>query len=166
MFREIRRIRQKMTEEEAIAILKNGTVGTLALLGDEGYPYSVPINYVYHDHKLYFHSALQGHKIDAIRKYNKASFSVIAKDDVVPEKYTTYFTSAICFGKIRILENMEEVRKTAEFLAIKYHPHGTQQDHDDEINRFWNKFYMIELAIEHLSAKQAIELVPKKKIEM
>ena len=162
MFREIRRIRQKMTEADAIAILKNGTVGTLALLGDNGYPYSLPINYVYHDHKLYFHSATVGHKIDAIRNYNKASFSVIAKDEIVPNEFTTYFVSAICFGKIRILEDVQEVRKTIELLGSKYYPTGTQQELDAEINRFWNKFYMIEFAIEHLSAKQAIELVPKK----
>ena len=162
MFRKIRRIRQTMSEEEGIEILKNGTVGVLALLGDDGYPYSVPINYVYHDHKLYFHSAVSGHKIDAIQKYNKASFCVIAKDDVVPEKYTTFFTSAICFGKIRILENLDEVRKTIELLAIKYHPTDSVQGREYEINRFWNKFVMIELEIEHLSAKRAIELVPKK----
>lgn len=162
MFREIRRIRQKMTEEEGIQILKDGTVGTLALLGDMGYPYSVPINYVYHDHKLYFHSALSGHKIDAIRNYDKASFSVIAKDDVIPERYTTYFKSAICFGKIRILDNLEEVKKTIELLAIKYHPTDSVQGREAEIQRFWNKFVMIEFEIEHLSAKQAIELVPKK----
>ncbi len=161
MFRKIRRVRQTMSDEKAIAILKNGSVGVLALLGDEGYPYSVPINYVYHEHKLYFHSAVAGHKIDAIRKYNKASFCVIAKDDVIPEKYTTFFKSAICFGKIRILEDLNEVRRTIELLAIKYHPTDSLEGREHEINRFWNKFVMIELDIEHLSAKQAIELVPK-----
>lgn len=161
MFRKIRRVRQTMSEEEAIEILKNGSVGVLALLGDAGYPYSVPINYVYHEHKLYFHSAVAGHKIDAIQNYNKASFCVIAKDDIVPEKYTTFFTSAICFGKIRILEDLDEIRKTIELLAIKYHPTDTLEGREDEINRFWQKFVMIELEIEHLSAKQAIELVPK-----
>ena len=96
-FREMRRKRQQLAEEE-IAILEKATTGTLALLGDNDYPYAVPISYVYHDGKLYFHSALTGHKVDAIRKCDKASFCVIEKDDVQPEKYTTFFRSVIAFG--------------------------------------------------------------------
>ena len=90
----MRRKRQQLAEEE-IAILEKATTGTLALLGDNDYPYAVPISYVYHDGKLYFHSALTGHKVDAIRKCDKASFCVIEKDDVQPEKYTTFFRSVI-----------------------------------------------------------------------
>ena len=71
-FREMRRKRQQLAEEESIAILEKATAGTLALLGDNDYPYAVPISYVYHDGKLYFHSALAGHKVDAIRKCDKA----------------------------------------------------------------------------------------------
>ena len=67
-FRQMRRKRQQLAEEESIAILEKATAGTLALLGDNDYPYAVPISYVYHDGKLYFHSALAGHKVDAIRK--------------------------------------------------------------------------------------------------
>ena len=78
---------------------------SLALLGDNDYPYAVPISYVYHDGKLYFHSALAGHKVDAILKCDKASFCVIEKDDVQPEKYTTFFRSVIAFGRIHIIED-------------------------------------------------------------
>ena len=76
-FREMRRKRQQLSEEESISILRKSTAGTLALLGDNDYPYAVPISYVYADGRLYFHSALNGHKVDAIRKYDKASFCVI-----------------------------------------------------------------------------------------
>ena len=100
-FREMRRKRQQLSEEESIGILQKATSGTLALLGDGGYPYAVPISYVYHERKLYFHSALAGHKVDAIRKCDKASFCVIEKDDVQPEKYTTFFRSVIAFGRIQ-----------------------------------------------------------------
>ena len=92
-FREMRRKRQQLAEEESIAILEKATAGTLALLGDNDYPYAVPISYVYHEGKLYFHSALAGHKVDAIHKCDKASFCVIEKDDIQPEKYTTFFRS-------------------------------------------------------------------------
>lgn len=56
-FREMRRKRQLLSEEESIAILQKATAGTLALLGDNDYPYAVPISYVYHEGKLYYHSA-------------------------------------------------------------------------------------------------------------
>ena len=81
-FRQMRRKRQQLSNEESIAILEKATAGTLALLGDDDYPYAVPISYVYHKGKLYFHSALAGHKVDAIRKCDKASFCVIDQDDV------------------------------------------------------------------------------------
>ena len=81
-FREMRRKRQQLAEEESIGILQKATSGTLALMGDNDYPYAVPISYVYYEGKLYFHSALTGHKVDAIRKCDKASFCVIEKDDV------------------------------------------------------------------------------------
>lgn len=76
-FRDMRRKRQQLSNEESIAILEKATAGTLALLGDDDYPYAVPISYVYHEGKLYFHSALSGHKVDAIRKCEKASFCVM-----------------------------------------------------------------------------------------
>ena len=76
-FREMRRKRQQLSNDESIAILEKATAGTLALLGDDDYPYAVPISYVYHEGKLFFHSALAGHKVDAIRKYEKASFCVM-----------------------------------------------------------------------------------------
>ena len=76
MFRQMRRKCQQLAEEESTAILQKATAGTLALLGDNDYPYAVPISYVYHEGKLYFHSALAGHKVDAIRKCDKASFCI------------------------------------------------------------------------------------------
>ena len=94
-FREMRRKRQQLSNEESVAILEKATAGTLALLGDGDYPYAVPISYVYHEGKLFFHSALAGHKVDAIRKCEKASFCVIEQDDVQPKKYTTFFRSVI-----------------------------------------------------------------------
>ena len=120
MFREMRRFKQLLPQETAVEILNRNTGGTLALLGDEDYPYAVPISYVYADGKLYFHSAKSGHKIDAIKKHEKASFCVIDKDEIVPEKYTTYFRSVIAFGKVRLVEDAEEMRRVATVLAMKY----------------------------------------------
>ena len=122
MFKEMSRKKQILSNKENIEILEKGTSGVLALLGDNEYPYAVPISYVYENSKVYFHSAKAGHKIDAIRKCSKASFCVISQDEIVPEEYTTYFRSVIVFGKIRILEDKNEIRETIEKLAIKYYP--------------------------------------------
>ena len=104
MFREMRRKRQLLSREDSVRILQEGTSGVLALLGDEEYPYAVPLSYVYQEDKIYFHCARSGHKLDAVKRHAKASFCVVGQDQVVPEKYTTYFLSVVAFGKVRILE--------------------------------------------------------------
>lgn len=157
MFREMRRKNQLLTDEECIEILNSSTSGTLALLGDNDYPYSVPISYVYNDGKLYFHSALTGHKIDAVNRYNKASFCVIAQDKVVPEKYTTYFRSVIAFGKIRVIDNDAEKLRAIEILAEKYSPQ-LAEGRKKEIEDNFSRMCMIELDIEHMTGKEAKEL--------
>ena len=110
IFREMRQKKQELSRQEIADILHKGTSGVLALLGDNDYPYAVPISYVYDDGKIYFHGAKNGHKIDAIQRTAKASFCVIDKDLVVPEEYTNYFRSVIAFGQIRIIEGDLEKR--------------------------------------------------------
>ena len=157
-FRAMRRKRQQLSEEESVAILKKATAGTLALLGDNDYPYAVPLSYVYQEGRIYFHSALDGHKVDAIRKCDKASFCVIEQDDVQPEKYTTFFRSVIAFGRIRIIEDEHEKLETARMLGNRYNP-----NHDEalqkEIEGGLSRMLMIRFDIEHLTGKEAIELV-------
>lgn len=161
MFREMRRIKQLLSKEEAIKIIEKGTSGVLALLGDDDYPYAVPLSYVYCDSKIYFHSAKSGHKIDAIIKSEKASFCVIDTDNVMPEEYTTYFRSAIAFGKIRIIEDENEKRSAIEKLAEKYTP-TNEEGRLKEIEKEYSILCMIEFNIEHMTGKEAIELVRAK----
>ena len=159
-FRQMRRKRQQLTQEESIAILQKATAGTLALLGDDGYPYAVPISYVYNEGKIYFHSALNGHKVDAIRKYDKASFCVIEKDDVQPEKYTTFFRSVIAFGRIHIVEDEKEKLEIVRMLGNRYNPN--QDDAlQKEIESGLSRLLAIRFDIEHLTGKEAIELVKR-----
>ena len=151
-FREMRRKRQLLSDEESIGILKNATAGTLALLGDN------PISYVYHERKLYFHSALAGHKVDAIRNCDKASFCVIDKDDVQPEKYTTFFRSVIAFGRIHIIGDDTEKLAMARMLGNRYNPNN-DESLQKEIESGLSRMLMICFDIEHLTGKEAIELV-------
>lgn len=156
MFREMRRINQLLDDEETEEILQSCTSGTLALAGDDGYPYAVPMSYVYDNGKIYFHSAVSGHKLDAVKRCNKASFCVIADDDVLPEKFTTVFRSVIAFGKIRVIEDDTEKRDTAVLLADKYSPNLTAE-RDKEIADGFNRMLMLELDIEHMTGKEGIE---------
>ena len=158
MFREMRRKNQMLSEAESIRILEQGSSGVLALLGERGYPYAVPLSYIYHDHKIFFHAANSGQKIDAIRGCEKASFCVIEQEHIVPEEYTTYFRSVIVFGKIRIIENEDEKREEIERLALKYHPRDSQTGRSRMIEKSWESFCMLELSTEHISGKEAIEL--------
>lgn len=151
MFREMRRKKQKLSKEECDRILYNGTSGVLALHGDDGYPYAVPVSYVYNGEKLLFHSAKNGHKIDAILKNAAASFCVIDQDQIVPEEYTTYFRSIIASGRIRILEDDTEKRSAIEKLAVKYAPDDTVENRDKAIEREWKPLCMMEMEIEHLT---------------
>lgn len=162
IFREMRQKKQELSRQEIADILHKGTSGVLALLGDNDYPYAVPISYVYDDGKIYFHSAKSGHKIDAIQRTEKASFCVIDKDLVVPEEYTTYFRSVIAFGQIRIIEGDLEKRAAIEKLAIKYAPEDTAASRDHAINRGWKPLCMLEMTIDHITGKEAIGLVKEK----
>ena len=162
VFREMRRKKQVLSQKEVEGILHKGTSGVLALLGDNDYPYAVPISYVYDDGKVYFHSAKSGHKIDAIQRTAKASFCVIDEDLVVPEEYTTYFRSVIAFGKIRVIEDDREKRAAIEKLAIKYAPEDTAANRDDAISRGGNLICMLEMKIDHITGKEAIGLVKEK----
>lgn len=162
MFREMRRKKQALTAQETVAVLTGGTSGVLALSGDGGYPYAVPLSYVYQDGHIYFHCARAGHKLDAIRQDPKASFCVIDRDEIVPEEYTSHFRSAIAFGTIRIMEDEQEKRQAIEALALKYAPGDTTEGRRAAIDKDWAPLCMLDMTVEHLSGKEAIELVRAK----
>ena len=162
MFHKMRRTAQQLTYEEAEAVLLRCSAGVLALTGDKAFPYAVPLSYVYDGEHIYFHSATEGHKIDAIQRNPNASFAVIDQDEVIPEKYTTAYRSVIVFGSIRIIEDEGEKRSAVRKLAVKYAPDNTEQQHAAEIDGAWSRFCMLEMSIAHMTGKQGIELVAKK----
>lgn len=130
----------------------------LAVLGDSGYPYAVPLSYVYAEGRLYFHCAKTGHKLDSIAREPRVSFCVVDQDQIVPEEYTTYFRSVIVFGRASVIDDDEGRRKAAELLAQKYCPEETAEGVAAEIDRFWRTLCLVELVPEHISGKEAIEL--------
>ncbi|MFA6767055.1 MAG: pyridoxamine 5'-phosphate oxidase family protein [Parabacteroides sp.] len=157
MFREMRRIKQLLSIQDSIAVLSKMTSGILAVSGDDDYPYAVPLSYVYHDNKIYFHCALEGHKIDSINRNSKVSFCVIEKDEIIPDSFTTHYRSVIAFCKARIVETSEEKMKATRLLAEKYSP-NREEGLQHEIEKAYHRMCIIVLDIEHLTGKEAIEL--------
>ena len=162
MFREMRRKNQRLTKAECVEILNRNTSGVLAVLGDEGYPYSVPMSYIYDGNAVYFHCAKSGHKLDAIRQCDKVSFCVIDKDEVVPQKYTTYYRSVILFGRASILDDDEQILSAIEKLAIKYYPTDSRENRDATIKREFARFCIVKVEIDNMTGKQAIKLIKSK----
>jgi nitroimidazol reductase NimA-like FMN-containing flavoprotein (pyridoxamine 5'-phosphate oxidase superfamily) len=146
--------------DETEAVLARCTNGILACSGDDDYPYAVPLNYVYADGRIYFHSAKDGHKIDAITRSSKVSFAVVDEDTIVSEEFTSYFRSAVAFGKARIAESDE---RTAAFraLAEKYSGDQPEEIKSKEISDC-TAALIVAIDIEHVTGKEATELLRKK----
>ncbi|MGL5207486.1 MAG: pyridoxamine 5'-phosphate oxidase family protein [Acidaminococcaceae bacterium] len=161
MFRKMRRSRQLLSMEDTAVVMNRCTNGILACSGDDDYPYAVPLSYVYFNGKIYFHSAKAGHKIDAITKYSKVSFTVIDEDTIVSEKYTTYFRSVIVFGKARIVEGDEWLKAFAA-LVEKYSGDQPEEAKHKEIAGCMQS-YIIAIDVEHITGKEAIEYVNAKR---
>lgn len=161
MFRSMRRTKCELKKETAEKILREGLYGVLALAGDDDYSYAVPINYAVAGGKIYFHCAKTGHKIDAIKRNDRVSFCVVDRHEVVPEKFTSYYTSAIAFGKIKIVEDNEDPEKIRglELLADKYSPNESAEHRAQEIYGKLNALVVLVLEIEHITGKAAREIV-------
>ena len=158
MFRPMRRSAQALDGGACVEILERGTSGVLALAGDGGWPYAVPLSYAFDGDRLYFHCAREGHKLDAIRREARASFCVVDRDDVKPAEYTSYFRSVIIFGRVRVLEDEAQMRAAIELLARRYFPEDSAENRRRAIEREWAGLCMLEMDIEHMSGKEAKEL--------
>lgn len=157
MFRVMRREKQQLPESEALDILKNSTTCTLALSGDNGYTYSLPINYAYIYGNIYFHCAKQGHKIDAIRQNNKISLSIIANDEIISEKFTDKYKSVIVFGDAQILEDENEIKSVCKVLAKKLCPDESIQNIIEETEKFKNQTAVVKIVPRHITGKEGLE---------
>ena len=159
MFRDIRRFKQALEKDECEKILKEASSGILAVSGDDGYPYTVPMSYFYEDGKIYFHSAKSGHKIDAIRSNPKVSFCVVTVDEPQPEKFSGDFRSVVAFGKARIIEDDKEKWQIMDIITKKYAPLASQTDVDAKIDVRFKAVSIIVMDIEHISGKESMDLV-------
>ena len=120
MFKEMRRTDRKLTEQESVQILYDNQYGVLSTVSMDGYPYGVPISYVYKDGKIYFHGTnADGLKKENIEHNSKACFTVVGKTEILPSKFSTKYESVIAFGKIKVSENTQDILRK---LLQKYSP--------------------------------------------
>ena len=154
----MRRARQELARAEAEDILRRGSTGVLAVNGDGGYPYAVPLNYVYRDGKIYFHCAKAGHKFDALLRDDRVSFCVVDRDQVVPDEFATYYKSAVAFGRARLLQG-EAATQAVYDLGYKYNPDPAKVQ--AEVDKDAAHAACFEITVEHLTGKQAKGLLPK-----
>ena len=153
MFREMRRFKQQISNEECIEILTNEKRGVLSLIGDDEYPYGLPLNHYYdeNDNCLYFHGAKEGHKIDAIKNNNKASFCVYEKGIKKENHWSVNVRSVIVFGKMHIIDDLEKCKEIARNIWWKF---GTdEKELEEEVNHSANRVMCLKLEIEHITGK-------------
>ena len=154
MFRKMRSAENALPEKEVIEMLETQPHGTLALAGDEDYPYSVPVSYAYKDGKIYFHGAAEGHKLDAIARQEKVSFSVIQQDHIIPEDYNTLYRSVIVFGRARVLSG-DEKKEALVAILQKYSPVHIEGGLK-YIESSWEEVTAVEIRIEHMTGKKGL----------
>ncbi|MBR2122363.1 MAG: pyridoxamine 5'-phosphate oxidase family protein [Lachnospiraceae bacterium] len=153
MFRKMLRYRQELDRETCIRILKEEKRGILSLLGDDDYPYGVPVNHYYDetDGSLYFHSGMKGHKIDAMKRHDKASFCVYDSGFLKEGDWALNISSVIVFGRIEFIEDPDEAVRICRLLSYKF----TNDNNyiEDEIRRSADHTLVFALRPEHMSGK-------------
>lgn len=153
MFRDIARFKQKISEAECIEILKTEKRGVLSVLGDEGYPYGMPLNHFYNedDGKLYFHSGNRGHKLDALRRCDKASFCVYDSGFCKEGDWALNIKSVIVFGRVKFIEDKERIFDISRRLSYKFTTDEAYINY--EIEKSGARTAMFALTPEHMTGK-------------
>ncbi len=151
--REMQHIKRKLSDEKTMELLKSGEHGILALNGDDGYPYAVPITYSVFDGFIYFHSGNHGYKIDILKKNTKACFSVILNVEVLPSKFSAAFESVIVTGDISFVEDKEEKMRALEFLLDQFSPDHKEAGMKFAHGPFGEKTAVFKMKIKEISGK-------------
>jgi len=152
MFREIRLKDRVVNAEKTIEIITKGSYGVLSTIGEDGYPYGVPLNYTYYDNCICFHCAQEGLKLDNINFNNKVSFCVVTKSDVLGNEFDTDYESAIAFGKANVVADDSEKKNILLSVLNKYSADYLKAG-NNYMKKYWDETKVIKIKIEHLSGK-------------
>ena len=153
MFREMLRKKQALSEEDCITVLKTQKRGVLAVLGDEDYPYALPINHYYNDEDghIYFHGAKFGHRVDAVKRHDKVSFCVYDEGYRREDEWALNIKSVIVFGRLVPVEDEDKMIDLCRRLSRKFT--DDESYIENEIKRAGFRTLMYELIPEHMSGK-------------
>lgn len=157
MFRPIRKKKNEINTNAAESLLECSRRGILAVNGDDGYPYAIPVNYLYDrdSRKIYFHGARAGHKVDALRACDKVCFTVYGNETIREEAWAPFVQSVVVFGRCHLLEAGERAEVLLKQFAMKYYP--DEKLADEEIARAGKAAQLFEIEIEHISGKEVQE---------
>lgn len=158
MFRPMRRKKKEISMEAAKELLRNERRGVFAVNGDGGYPYAVPVNYIYDEaaNRIYFHGAGAGHKFEALQKDDKVCFTVYGNERIDErEAWAPYIQSTVVFGRCRVLDDEKMTLELVRKVAKKYYP--DDETIDEEIVHAGRAVKVYEIGIEHISGKEIQE---------
>ena len=157
MFRPIRRKTKEISMDETKKILKEERIGVLAVNGDEGYPYAIPVNFYYDEEtqKIYFHGSRVGHKVDSIKKCDKVCFTVYGPEVIKDEPWAPYVKSTVVFGRCHLMDATQAAETRLRQMAGKYYPN--EELINEEIDLSGKAVQMYEIEIEHMSGKEIQE---------
>lgn len=157
MFRPIRKKKNEIDTKAIKALLQFSRRGILAVNGDNGYPYAIPVNYLYDEEtkKIYFHGARAGHKVDALKSCDKVCFTVYGNETIKEESWAPYMQSVVIFGRCHLMEACAETTEILKKFALKYYPN--EQLVDEEIAISGKAVQLFEIEIEHFSGKEIQE---------
>ena len=153
MFRQMRRFKQQISDGECIRILNEQPRGVLSVIGDNGYPYGIPLDHWYseEDHRLYFHCAKEGHKLDAIKACDKVSYCVYDEGYRKEGEWALNINSVVVFGRMHVVEDEWQKRIICENLCRKF------TDDEDflemEMKNAFPRVCCLEIEIEHMTGK-------------
>ena len=153
MFREVARVKQQLETAECVEILKNQPRGVLSVLGDEDYPYGMPMNHWYceEDGKLYFHSGMKGHRSDAMKACDKASFCVYDEGYRCQGEWALNIRSVIVFGRLAVVEDEEKALKFIRRMSAKFTDDTAYVER--EIGEAMDHTLVFTLTPEHITGK-------------
>lgn len=157
MFRPMRRAKRTISDEDARSLLAKGRRATLAVNGDDGYPFAFPIDYRFDAdaNKIYFHGAKAGQKVDALRRSDKVCLTVMGNERLEDGEWAPYVQSVVVFGHCRLVDDAAKTEAEVRRLALKYYP--SAEEVERELEKYLSAVQLYEIEIEHLTGKQVQE---------
>lgn len=157
MFRPMRRAKRTISDEDAGSLLAKGRRATLAVNGDDGYPFAFPIDYRFDAdaNKIYFHGAKAGQKVDALRRSDKVCLTVMGNERLEDGEWAPYVQSVVVFGRCRLVDDAAKTEAEVRRLALKYYP--SAEEVERELEKYLSAVQLYEIEIEHLTGKQVQE---------